>query len=227
MTDFEIKAKIGTLSHRELDRCVALKERQSCYDQFIVDRTVPGCRLTGYWQTEKYFAHIRPQLLSELTLCEPVKEYIANLAQAVNRHPNSASVHFRRGDYVTDPQVASFHGVCNITYYQNAIRALKAARIKPHFFLFSDDPDWLAANVPDEIEDFTIVDSRQSSDREDLWLMSLCKHHIVANSSFSWWGAWLSQKQGLQFAPAQWFISPTFIDRDIVPPTWHRIPAVA
>lgn len=224
LSDFNIQASIDTLSRRQLDRCIAIKESISNHDAGIMQKTAPGCRLAGYWQTEKYFGHIRPTLLTELTLRAPVSPYIQRIADQIASAPQSASVHFRRGDYVSDPKVAAFHGVCSVDYYTHAIQSLrKQVHDSPHFFLFSDDPDWLAANIPAEVESYTIVDARQSSAREDLWLMSLCRHHVIANSSFSWWGAWLSKQQGLNFAPAKWFTSAEFNDCDVAPPTWHKV----
>lgn len=224
LSDFNIQASIDTLSRQQLDRCIAVKESVSNYDAGVMHKTAPGCRLAGYWQTERYFGHIRPTLLTELTLRAPVTPYIQRLADQIASTPQSVSVHFRRGDYVSDPKVAAFHGVCSMDYYNNAIQSLtKQVHNSRHFFLFSDDPDWLATNIPAGVEPYTIVDARQSSAREDLWLMSLCRHHVVANSSFSWWGAWLSRHEGINIAPGRWFQAPSFNDQDIVPASWQRL----
>lgn len=218
---FNVQAEIDTLSIGQLNRCVAIKEPASHCSHDAEAATVPGCRLTGYWQTEKYFAHIRPDLLRDLTLLNPVTTYIAELADQI-RQSQSVSVHFRRGDYVTDTKIAAIHGLCDPDYHLRAIRCLQSRQEGLHFFLFSDDPAWLRANVPTDIH-ATIVDADRSSAREDLWLMSLCKHHIIANSSFSWWGAWLGAQDGITFAPRRWFLSPSLTDTDIVPDRWQRI----
>lgn len=222
LSAFNIKATVDTLNKKQLDRCISIKEIKSNYDPTIFKKTGPGCRLTGYWQSEKYFSHIRRQLLEELTLKEPTSSYISKMADHIKMEPNSVSIHFRRGDYVNDAKVAAFHGSCSQDYYQRSIENLKEKLSNPHFFLFSDDPQWMEENAPKNIPS-TIIDSNKSSAHEDLWLMSLCKNHIIANSSFSWWGAWLGSQDGLTYAPGRWFLSPSFNDSDIVPTRWSRI----
>lgn len=218
---YQVKATVDTLSRKQLDRCIVAKEKTSNYDAQVLPHSVPGCRLSGYWQTEKYFAHIRPQLLDELTLREQTSHYINGIAEQI-KASQSVSIHFRRGDYVTDPNIAAYHGTCDLSYYSAAIQKLQSAEPELRFFMFSDDPQWLESNIPPGISSL-IVDARQSSAREDLWLMSLCKHHIIANSSFSWWGAWLGQRQGINITPRKWFSSASFNDIDVVPQTWHRL----
>lgn len=222
--EFNVQAHVDSLTKAQLNRCIVVKESSwldSSNAISAISSTVPGCRLTGYWQSEKYFNTIRQQLLADLTLRRPVSPYVESVAAQI-RSSKAVSVHYRRGDYVSDPKVAAVHGTCEPDYQVRAIRALEAQLPGLHYFLFSDDPEWLRSNLPAGIQ-ATIVDSDRSSAREDLWLMSLCQHHIIANSSFSWWGAWLSTQDGLTYAPSRWFLDPKLSDRDIIPDRWSRI----
>ena len=137
----------------------------------------------------------------------------------------SVGVHIRRGDYVANPIANQFHGVCSLEYYLAAIAKLKEEIGAPRFFVFSDDIGWARQNLrlPDPT---TFVDHNgEAHDYEDLRLMSLCKHHIIANSSFSWWGAWLSNNPDkIVIAPERWFRDPSMDPRDLVPEGWHRLP---
>jgi hypothetical protein len=129
----------------------------------------------------------------------------------------------RRGDYVTNPAAATHHGVLPAQYFQQALATVKERVREPHFFVFSDEPDWAESYVG--IDDpVTIVRGAGKADAEDLMLISMCRHHIISNSSFSWWGAWLSTGEGkVVVAPKRWFASETEDSSDIVPPGWLRI----
>jgi len=134
---------------------------------------------------------------------------------------NSVSIHFRRGDYVTNPLTSQHHGVCSNKYYQDAISLLKSKISQPHFFLFSDEPEWLKTNVSLQ-EPFRIIDNNPGY--VDLYLMSNCKHNIIANSSFSWWGAWLNNNPDkIVIAPHKWFNEPGINTYDLIPETWIRL----
>src|SRR5690606_26072631 len=118
----------------------------------------------------------------------------------------SVSLHVRRGDYVQLQSAHNFHGVLPLTYYKRAILLLKEKLERFTIFVFSDDLDWVRSNLQAETP-VVYVDYR-SDDKTatDLALMSLCKHNIIANSSFSWWGAWLNRNPGKQvIAPKPWF----------------------
>ena len=165
--------------------------------------------LAGYWQCEKYFNHIADTLKTELTLRDTPSVAAQKFAEQISATPNSVMVHVRRGDYLT--WAAQRHGALAMGYYESA-----AARFKGHnFFLFSDDPS-CTLPVP-----HTKV---QCTPHEEIWLMSKCKDAIIANSSFSWWGAWLgADKTGTVIAPKQWFRTGNEDAADIVPDRWLRL----
>jgi hypothetical protein len=138
---------------------------------------------------------------------------------------NSVSLHVRRGDYVTDPSAAAVHGTCDLGYYRSAVEHVaRATGAQPVLFVFSDDPDWVAANLDLPQEMHLVRNNDASTNYEDLRLMSACRHHVIANSSFSWWGAWLDPRSdAITVAPRRWFAAGTPDARDLVPERWARV----
>jgi Glycosyl transferase family 11 len=178
--------------------------------------------MVGFWQSEMYFADIRGHLLKELTPTAPPGPE----DEAVMNHMRSGtavSVHVRRGDYVTVQSAAAFHGVCSLDYYRDAIQHVAERVENPVLFVFSDDPDWTRANLLSPFPTHYVNHNRSADAFQDLRLMSRCRHHIIANSSFSWWGAWLAESQdGVVVAPEKWFAvdHPTV---SLIPARWSRI----
>ncbi len=176
--------------------------------------------LEGYWQSERYFASIAASLRNEVFV--PVAPLPARNAELLERihASNSASVHVRRGDYVDRPETASYHGVPSSTYYTAAMAELVDRHAVETFFIFTDDPGWTRANLtgPRQVIFVDVNHGRES--HWDMYLMKHCKHHIIANSSFSWWGAWLNASLSKTvIAPARWFAGSD-APHDILPPTW-------
>jgi len=179
--------------------------------------------LDGYWHSERYFADIREQLLQEFTFKEaPTPANADYLARILSQ--NAVCVHLRRGDYVAQAHFNARFGVCELPYYQSAIACLQPRLRNPAFFVFSDDPAWVSANFP-RLDAMTLVTHNVGKDdAEDLRLMMNCKHFIIANSTFSWWAAWLGRcPEKIVIAPKRWFASPEESDRDLVPETWLRL----
>lgn len=185
--------------------------------------------LNGYWQCEKYFDAIRTELLDDFILKESTlnklhENVIHTETKELMLKSNSVSVHFRRGDYVSDSVTSQFHGTCSMNYYQDAIGRIADQITNPHFFLFSDDPEWLVSNRI--IDDFPTTVVTTSNMHLDMHLMSLCKHNIIANSSFSWWGAWLnSNPEKMVIAPKRWFVKDVSNEQtqDLIPQNWIRL----
>lgn len=178
--------------------------------------------LDGYWQSDKYFKDIETLLRTEFSFrYEPGGQnlHYTDLIQA----SESISLHVRRGDYVSSTKTNAFHGVCSIEYYREAINRIKTQISAPVFFVFSDDIEWAKSNLPLSHGAYFVDCNGTDHGYEDMRLMSLCKHHIIANSSFSWWGAWLSTNPGkIVFAPQRWF-SATLETKDNIPELWVRI----
>ena len=178
--------------------------------------------LDGYWQSPKYFEAIRELLLTELSLTVPLSPEADYFSQLISKN-RAVSLHVRRGDYIKNPRVAAEFGPCSISYYKNAMAEVEKNIPSPTYFVFSDDIEWVKQNLPlDDKEIF--VKGENITDIEELILMSKCQHNIIANSSFSWWGAWLNQNQNkIVIAPTPWFDKLPY-DQELIPPSWIQLP---
>lgn len=179
--------------------------------------------LDGYWQSELYFKDIEDVIRKELTLKDTPDSVNRGAGTAISEC-ESISLHVRRGDYVSNPLFNEVHGICPLDYYHAAIKLLVEKVENPHFFVFSDDLEWTKENLKLDYPAAYMDHNGEEKDYEDLHLMSLCKHHIIANSSFSWWGAWLcSNPNKVVIAPKKWFNDQAKDSDDIVPSSWRRI----
>ncbi len=176
--------------------------------------------LSGYWQSYKYFENywdrISPEFIPKNSLCNAALTYKNEISSC-----NAVSLHIRRGDYITNDNANKFHGLCSIDYYKAAIKVIKDDVLKPYFFIFSDDLDWAIENFS-FLKDSTFVKlPKETADYEEMFLMSYCKHNIIANSTFSWWGAWLNRNtKKIVIAPSKWFTDSEINTSDLIPPTW-------
>jgi hypothetical protein len=185
--------------------------------------TTLGARtyLDGYWQSERYFADSRDLIGRELTL--PYQPDAANapwLARIMGS--NAVCVHVRRGDYLAADHAAQ-HGVCAASYYERAMRLVAERVENPRFFVFSDDLAWSRQHIRGA--DVAFVDANPvDAAHDELRLMSACRHHIIANSSLSWWGAWLARRdRQIVVAPDPWF-SARKETPDLFPKSWLALP---
>jgi hypothetical protein len=181
---------------------------------------LPPCYLMGYWQSERYFADVAPTIRKDFTFREPLSGRNLELAAEITS-VNAVSLHVRRGDYVSDPKTTATHRVCSLEYYHSAIKYIADHVERPHFFVFSDDMDWVKSNLKSQFP-LSYVDHNQGADSyNDMRLMSLCHHHIISNSSFSWWGAWLDDRPDkIVIAPKRWFANYEADTRDLYCPGW-------
>ena len=179
-----------------------------------------GSYLHGYWQSQKYFEDISETIRDDLRIVSPPSYQNTQMAAQI-ADKASVSLHIRRGDYLA----LAAHNVCTKAYYHEALmRIASTAGIKPHIFVFSDDPKWAQDNLPLPFEKTVIDFNGPEADYEDLRLMSLCKHNVIANSSFSWWGAWLNRNPSKIVAgPASWFGKSKMQNPDIFPARWLRV----
>jgi hypothetical protein len=179
--------------------------------------------LEGYWQSPKYFFDIKNIIGYEFTVKTGPDQVNKELMEKISQ-VEAVSVHVRRGDYVSNPATGNYHGVCSLDYYRTAVATITGRVRQPHFFIFSDDPAWAEKNLS-VIGPKTVIE-RNGPERghEDMRLMSLCRHHIIANSSFSWWGAWLCEKTDkIVISPKRWFKKEDIDTKDLVPESWIRI----
>lgn len=190
-----------------------------------LDTAPANAYLIGYWQSERYItgiadllrAHFQPRRLSGEARV---------MAERIGDAANTVAVHVRRGDYVKDAGVHDRHRPCGQDYYQRAIEQVAEQVPGARYFVFSDDPEWCDLHLSPPGE--TVVVSGSTAAHEDIHLMTLCRHNVIANSSFSWWGAWLGERpDSVVVAPAHWFGNMQRDTSDQVPPRWRRIEAGA
>ena len=195
------------------------------FDHFDPDilRLRGSVYLTGYWQSEKYFKDIEQIIRQDFTFRHPPDTENQKLARMI-ANTNSVSLHIRRGDYISNPDAYEVLGVCSLAYYQAATEELTHTIKQPHFFVFSDDMEWVCQNLRLDYPTTYVTHNGIEKDYEDLCLMSQCKHHIIANSAFSWWGAWLcTYPAKIVIAPEKWFNKADYDTRDLIPAAWIRI----
>ncbi|MEI9912654.1 MAG: alpha-1,2-fucosyltransferase [Bacteroidota bacterium] len=178
--------------------------------------------IEGYWQSEKYFLPVS-QIIREEFVVKPKPDEQNALILSKIKSVEAVSLHVRRGDYVADPQVNAIHGVCSLSYYQRAISYIKQKVKNPHFFIFSDDMEWVKENLVIEDSPVEYMTHNANKDYEDLRLMYSCRYNITANSSFSWWGAWLnSHEEKIVVAPGNW-VKERYHNPDLLPDSWVRM----
>jgi len=183
-----------------------------------------GTYLHGNWQSEKFFTPVADQLRAHFSLRYPASPELAALATRI-RSSASACLHFRRGDYVNDPRYAREIGALGLAYYEEAVRRLRAQHPDTKLYIFSDDIAAISREFTPAGPHEFVDEPAGTAPHQILHLMSLCDHAIIANSTFSWWAAWLGGKPSqLVFAPARWFADNSpYNATDLVPDRWIRI----
>ena len=180
--------------------------------------------LFGYFQSEKYFLNIRDILLNEFSLSAPLGKHEATVENRITKS-ESVAIHIRRGDYISDKSANSVHGTCESAYFINALSHLEKSHLLSSasvLFVFSDDIEWCQDNLSFGYQT-VFVKGNSARPEVDIHLMSKCKHQIISNSTFSWWGAWLNTNPNkCVVAPLQWF-KKSHDSNDIVPEKWKRL----
>ena len=210
-----IVAQMGGIIRIEVD-----KERG--FDETLRHKRI-NLYLDGYWQSERYFADIRESLLDELSMREPASPDTGQMLARINEEL-SVCVHVRRGDYFSTSHGKNTYAACGLDYYKSAIAYIGERVANAKFYLFSDDPSWIQDNFQPAKNMVVVSGAGARRDLEDFRLMMNCRHFIIANSSFSWWAAWLGKQNGkIVVAPKQWYSDPKFTDKDLVPDLWVRL----
>ncbi|WP_430934751.1 alpha-1,2-fucosyltransferase [Saccharicrinis sp. 156] len=219
-----IKRKANTLFNKMLPyyKQNIVKEKQTSFDKNIL-KVRKNCYLEGFWQSAQYFKDIEEIIRKDFQFKIPPSsgniEYLNQIGNC-----NSVSVHIRRGDYVTSKHYNNVHQVLSPEYYQKAATIIEEQITNPTYFVFSDDPQWAKENLIFKHKAVFIDHNNGKNAFEDLRLMSNCKHHIIANSTFSWWGAWLNpNKDKIVIAPDKWYKMEKLENKDILPEKWIRL----
>lgn len=177
--------------------------------------------LYGHWACEKYILDIKPILSKEFTPKNILNENLQKNLKSIEQ-TNSVSLHIRRGDYLTE-KISKIFKITTLEYYKKAIDKILEKEKNPYFYIFSDDIEWTNANLKISCP-FHFVSQDNLEDYEELYLMSKCKHNIIANSSFSWWGAWLNNNPDkIVIAPQEWFNDNSKNVSDLLPSDWIKI----
>jgi hypothetical protein len=192
----------------------------------VVQRPVQKNALfIGYWQNETYFRPVEKQIRQDFSFRRALTSTQHIIAQRIEA-AQSVSVHIRRGDYAHEESARTHHGLLPTRYYDKAMALVSERMSEPRFFVFSDEPEWARSMFADTRYTVEIVGDIAASEAiVDLHLISLCRHHIIANSTFSWWGAWLSSNpEKMVFAPSRWLAPGNMRDgSDILPNDWYKV----
>ncbi len=176
----------------------------------------------NFYQNEKYFIEIKDVILKEFILKNELSIGAKEVENTIKQTQNSTSIHIRRGDYITNNKYNKHHGVCDLNYYKKAIDYIKQNTQSHLFFIFSDDIDWVKNNL--NIDNVIYVSNIKIKDYEELYLMSLCKNNIIANSTFSWWAAYLNKNQNkIVILPKQWTTNKSSKQLDISVKNWVEL----
>jgi Glycosyl transferase family 11 len=193
------------------------------FDASVLTLDAPHA-LSGYWQSERYFDDARDAVRAAFRTHEPFEPENAAVASDIAQCAMPVSLHVRRGDYVTASAASAVHGTCSIEYYRMAMQTILDQTPQAHFFAFSDDPAWTRDNLGETAPITFVSANPPTRGYRDMQLMSSCRHHIIANSSFSWWGAWLNPRDDKRvIAPSVWFAAAKNDTRDLLPAGWERI----
>lgn len=191
------------------------------FDEKVLSAT-PPLRLEGFWQSERYFKHQEPAIRDDFRPRDPLTAEDSAI-EADMLAGDSISVHVRRGDYANHPHAARNFGTLDLSYYDQAVRTIAATTSRPVAYIFSDDPEWCRTQMRLPVES-RVVSSPGRSDVHEMRLMTACRAHVIANSSFSWWGAWLDPRPDKTvIAPLRWFALEERTAPDLVPPDWIRL----
>jgi len=199
---------------------ISVKENFIYYDE-VFQHPHENCYFKGTWQSPLFFVHAKQEILDTFRFDKSmISSYTRDVLNQIEKTPNSVSVHVRRGDYLK-PGFEGLSKCCPIDYFARAIQYMKEHMETPVFYVFSDDVDYVKENL--KMENVFYIDGNRGSDSwQDMFLMSSCNHNIIANSTFSWWGAFLnSHSNKIIIAPKRWFYY--FEKDDVVPEEWIRM----
>lgn len=230
----DIKRVVGTLRSQRLARKIFSKpySRYIRGSRFISDdrlkvspnlagRCSKGAYLHGYWQSEAYFRRYQEHVLESFKFM-PFADLknIKCREELVSSH--SIGVHVRRGDYVAKTKASQTHYVLPKSYYLSAIAKLRGRQPQAKVFFFSDDPAWVKKHLRSKIYNSEVIDHNADNDHHnDMQLLSLCNSIVIANSSFSWWAAWLNRNEHKTIvAPERWFAKNSLNSSSIIPQGW-------
>lgn len=225
MTKFKLDLIWKTKKFPIIARLLGMKLYREAHFEFdqSFEKISSNTYIEGFFQTEIYFKNIAEQLRKDFTFVRnPSKENREIISQIKNE--NSISVHIRRGDYVSKARYKNKYFHCSMDYYKRAVDYIAEKYPNPTVYVFSDDIKWAAQNLDLPYVCNYISNNKGAQSWEDMRLMSCCKHNVIANSSFSWWGAWLnSSPEKIVVAPEKWFQDDKIVQTDVIPEKWIKM----
>jgi hypothetical protein len=222
LSNFNIKSNFCSVE--DISKLTYVKEKNFHFDPNFKNIS-NNSYLTGYWQSEKYFEDISDILTKEFLVKQAMSDQDKIISSLISSS-NSVSIHLRRGDYLPGTYNDQVSDCLSLDYYKSAIDIINKTITDPVFFVFSDDINWVKKNLKIEQQIFYVDHNSSDKNYQDFRLMSLCKHNVIANSSFSWWAAWMNANPRKKIlAPKKWFNSNARnLDvRDLIPESWIKI----
>ena len=189
-----------------------------------ISSIVPPVLLRGYWQSESYFYGYEDQIRKEFVFKNEIINFQDKTLEGLIGKHRSVGVHIRRGDYVTNPIANRVLGVLDVNYYLSAMELIGSKVDDPYFIIFSDDPVWVKDHLPKPPRYVVVEGGLTKPTFVDMYLMSRCDHNIIANSTYSWWAAWLNENKGkIVVAPRRWFKDRAYKGHGLIPLDWLSI----
>jgi hypothetical protein len=201
---------------------IYVDENNSTFNFPIESKQNKNYIFNGYWQSKVYFEKIKDILRDEIRSSYVLPKSLQSIAKIV-AESNSVSLHVRRGDFITNPKARELHAVCDVDYYFEAIEKIRTRVHAPFFIIFSDDPNWAKEQIGNHVPCLIVSGHYEILPHDEMVLMSYCKHHIIANSTFSWWGASLNPNEDkIIVSPKKWYLDNSDMKK-LIPESWILI----
>lgn len=198
------------------------KQNLETMEAFTKPYAYPFLYFKGFYQSERFFKDVEGEVRQAFAFdMSKANAESQTLARQIQENPHAVSLHVRRGDYMEPKFYKRYGTVCSQAYFQRAVEMMLAQVPQAHFYIFSDDVEWVQQNL--RLPRATVVSCNRGADSwQDMMLMSLCRHNIICNSTFSWWGAWLNANPEKRvIAPSRWLAD---VDMPyIIPETWIKV----
>lgn len=198
------------------------KQNLETMEAFTKSYAYPFLYFKGFYQSERFFKDVEDEVRQAFAFdLNKANAESQTLALQIQENPHAVSLHVRRGDYMEPKFYKRYGTVCSQAYFQRAVEMMLAQVPQAHFYIFSDDVEWVQQNL--RLPRATVVSCNRGADSwQDMMLMSLCRHNIICNSTFSWWGAWLNANPEKRvIAPSRWLAD---VDMPyIIPETWIKV----
>ncbi|MBO7294763.1 MAG: alpha-1,2-fucosyltransferase [Bacteroidaceae bacterium] len=198
------------------------KQNLETMEAFTKSYAYPFLYFKGFYQSERFFKDVEGEVRQAFAFdLNKANAESQTLARQIQENPHAVSLHVRRGDYMEPKFYKRYGTVCSQAYFQRAVEMMLAQVPQAHFYIFSDDVEWVQQNL--RLPRATVVSCNRGADSwQDMMLMSLCRHNIICNSTFSWWGAWLNANPEKRvIAPSRWLAD---VDMPyIIPETWIKV----